>query len=264
MAEKPCDECTAALYMGLAIDAAGIGILGYLLKRDLDAQDKRVARMTREEGLGGLQIELADKKSSRLAQLRQFVRIVNVAGTSQQMSDALEEAEEFRELLVELGFMIIPLPIFEESDAQKDKHNQLKDIDLRYVRHSLLVDSRECLFLLPISVAEDREASTHGIGTQSSTPGFCVWRIRLTSLQRLYWASLKPTGATALRQGAWESWFQTQMKTANKTPEKGLYISLSMDGRVRGSGTGSLPWDWLAVALPPVSGPGAWWFAEWF
>ncbi|KAL0030171.1 hypothetical protein WJX77_001393 [Trebouxia sp. C0004] len=116
---------------GLAIDAAGIGILGYLLKRDLDAQDKRVARMTREEGLGGLQIELADKKSSRLAQLRQFVRIVNVAGTSQQMSDALEEAEEFRELLVELGFMIIPLPIFEESDAQKDKHNQLKDIDLR-------------------------------------------------------------------------------------------------------------------------------------
>ncbi len=113
---------------------------------------------------------------------------VNVAGTSQQMSDALEEAEEFREPLVERGFMVIPLPIFEESDAQKDKQNQLKDTDLRYVRHSLLVDmlhTRECLFLLPISVAQDREASTHGIGTQSSTPGFCVWRIRQTSLRRL-------------------------------------------------------------------------------
>ena len=60
--------------------------------------------------------------------------------------------------------------------------------------------------------------------------------------------------ATALRQGDWESWFQTQMKTANKKPEKGLYISLRMDGRVRRSGAGSPPWDWLAVALPPVSG----------
>jgi hypothetical protein len=60
--------------------------------------------------------------------------------------------------------------------------------------------------------------------------------------------------ATALRQGDWASWFQTQMKTANKKPEKGLYISLRMDGRVRGSGTGSPPWDRLAVALPPVSG----------
>ena len=81
------------------------------------------------------------------------------------MSDALEEAEEFREPLVARGFMVIPLPIFEESDAQKDKQNQLKKIDLRYVQHSLLVDTRECLFLLPISVAEDREASTHGIRT---------------------------------------------------------------------------------------------------
>lgn len=182
---------------GLAIDAAGIGIFGWLLKRDLDARDKQIARMTREEDLGSLQIELANKKTLRLAQLRQFVRIVIVAGTSQQVQDALEEAEEFREPLEERGVMVIPLPIFEDSNAEKDKQNQLTDKDLK-------------------------------------------WK------------------ATALRQGDWASWFQTQMKTANKKPEKGLYISLRMDGRVRGSGTGSPPWDRLAVALPPVSGPGAW------
>lgn len=44
------------------------------------------------------------------------------------------------------------------------------------------------------------------------------------------------------------------MKTANKKQEKGLYISLRMDGRVRGSGVGSPPWERLAVSLPPVSG----------
>ena len=67
---------TAAL-QGLAIDAAGIGVFGFLLKRDLDARDKQIARMTREEDLGSLQIELANKKTLRLAQLRQFARIVS-------------------------------------------------------------------------------------------------------------------------------------------------------------------------------------------
>lgn len=62
---------------GLAIDAGGIAIFGYLLKRDLDAREKQIARMTREEDLGSLQIELANKKTLRLAQLRQFVRIVS-------------------------------------------------------------------------------------------------------------------------------------------------------------------------------------------
>ncbi len=65
------------MLQGLAIDAAGIGIFGWLLKRDLDARDKQIARMTREEDLGSLQIELANKKTLRLAQLRQFVRIVS-------------------------------------------------------------------------------------------------------------------------------------------------------------------------------------------
>ena len=62
---------------GLAIDAGGIAIFGFLLKRDLDAREKQIARMTREEDLGGLQIELANKKTLRLAQLRQFARIVS-------------------------------------------------------------------------------------------------------------------------------------------------------------------------------------------
>lgn len=60
--------------------------------------------------------------------------------------------------------------------------------------------------------------------------------------------------ATALRQGDWESWFREQMKWANKKPEKGLYISLRMDGRVRGSGVGAPPWERMSVSLPPVSG----------
>ena len=54
-----------------------------------------------------------------------------MAGTSQQVAAALEEAEEFREPLVERGVLVVPLPIFEDSNAEKDKQNQLNDTDLR-------------------------------------------------------------------------------------------------------------------------------------
>lgn len=57
---------------------------------------------------------------------------VIVAGTSQQVAAALEEAEEFRQPLVERGVLVVPLPIFEGSNAEKDKQNQLNDTDLRY------------------------------------------------------------------------------------------------------------------------------------
>lgn len=57
---------------------------------------------------------------------------VIVAGTSQQVSEALKEAEDFREPLVERGVLVVPLPIFEDSNAEKDKQNQLNDTDLRY------------------------------------------------------------------------------------------------------------------------------------
>ncbi len=60
--------------------------------------------------------------------------------------------------------------------------------------------------------------------------------------------------ATPLRMGAWKDWFLEQMQLANKLPEKGLYIGLRLDGRVRASGTGQPPWQMFAAQLPPVKG----------
>jgi hypothetical protein len=41
---------------------------------------------------------------------------------------------------------------------------------------------------------------------------------------------------------------------AGKGTEKGLYVSLRLDGRVRGSGSGAPPWGVLAAQLPPTEG----------
>ena len=44
------------------------------------------------------------------------------------------------------------------------------------------------------------------------------------------------------------------MKLANANPEKGLYVGLRLDGRVRASGTGSPNWQKMIKELPPVTG----------
>ncbi|KAL5711795.1 hypothetical protein ACHQM5_014036 [Ranunculus cassubicifolius] len=52
----------------------------------------------------------------------------------------------------------------------------------------------------------------------------------------------------------WSSWLDEQKKLANVSPESPVYISLRMDGRVRGSGIGYPPWNALVAQLPPVKG----------
>ncbi|VFR02041.1 unnamed protein product [Cuscuta campestris] len=52
----------------------------------------------------------------------------------------------------------------------------------------------------------------------------------------------------------WTKWIDEQKSLANIPPESPVYLSLRMDGRVRGSGVGYPPWNALAVQLPLVKG----------
>lgn len=60
--------------------------------------------------------------------------------------------------------------------------------------------------------------------------------------------------ANPLRQDAWKSWFEEQMQLAKASPEKGLYVGLRLDGRVRASGVGSPPFQRFVRELAPVTG----------
>ena len=57
-----------------------------------------------------------------------------------------------------------------------------------------------------------------------------------------------------IRLDDWREWFARQVQLSSKTGERGLYISMRKDGRVRGSGSGCPPWDRLAAQLPPSDG----------
>lgn len=64
--------------------------------------------------------------------------------------------------------------------------------------------------------------------------------------------------ATPLRQQQWREWFQTQLSLSSKTPDKGLFVGLRLDGRVRSSGMGTPPWQRYALELAPLEGDDAW------
>lgn len=52
----------------------------------------------------------------------------------------------------------------------------------------------------------------------------------------------------------WANWIDEQKKLANVSIDSPVYLSLRMDGRVRGSGVGYPPWNALVAQLPPVKG----------
>ncbi|CAL5031136.1 unnamed protein product [Urochloa decumbens] len=49
-------------------------------------------------------------------------------------------------------------------------------------------------------------------------------------------------------------WLDDQKKLAGVPPDSPVYLSLRMDGRVRGSGVGYPPWQAFVAQLPPVKG----------
>ncbi|CAM8928782.1 unnamed protein product [Rhodiola kirilowii] len=52
----------------------------------------------------------------------------------------------------------------------------------------------------------------------------------------------------------WTKWLDEQKKVSGVSPESPVYLSLRMDGRVRGSGVGYPPWNAFVAQLPPVKG----------
>jgi hypothetical protein len=101
----------------LAINVGALGTFGFLLKRDLEAREKQINRLMREDLLGACQLELANGRVLRLAQLRGFARAVLVAGSADQVTEALAAAAPYREALEARGVLVVPLPIYAAGGA---------------------------------------------------------------------------------------------------------------------------------------------------
>ncbi|KAM7271616.1 hypothetical protein ACFE04_030830 [Oxalis oulophora] len=52
----------------------------------------------------------------------------------------------------------------------------------------------------------------------------------------------------------WNAWLDEQKKLAGVSSDSPVYLSLRLDGRVRGSGVGYPPWNAFVAQLPPKKG----------
>ena len=131
LAGAPNAKPVMEAFQDILVNVTALGVCGYLLRGDLQAREKQMARLMREDLLGMCQVELSNKKTLRLGQLRGSVRPVIIVGTEKQVSSALEVAETYRQALVGRGVLVIGIPMYESGDDQSTIP-ELVDDDLRW------------------------------------------------------------------------------------------------------------------------------------
>jgi len=194
----------------LGIDVTALAVVGYFLSREGKAKNAQLQRITREETLSLLQVELSNGRVVPLSRLQGFARPVVVAGPLEFVETAMKEAEPFKKELLERGVILMPL-----------------------VRGGGAGDFRATL---EAALAEEVAAAQEEGGEDVDPEMVKRWV------------------STPVRTLDWEMWLDEQMSAAKVATDKGVYLSLRMDGRVRGSGTGRVPWPIMAAQLPPVKG----------
>ncbi|GMH41633.1 hypothetical protein BSKO_09543 [Bryopsis sp. KO-2023] len=74
----PGSQSVIEVVQSLGIDLGAIVVLAFLIRSDLQAQEKQMARLSREQRLGDLGVRLSDGKTITLAELRGNCRVVSV------------------------------------------------------------------------------------------------------------------------------------------------------------------------------------------
>lgn len=113
----PGAQSVIEVVQSLGIDLGAAVVLAFLIRSDLQAQEKQMARLSREQRLGELSVKLSDGKAINVADLRGNCRVVIVAGSDEQISACMDVAEGFREKLTKCATFIIQAPIFGETTS---------------------------------------------------------------------------------------------------------------------------------------------------
>lgn len=143
----------------IAVNLGAVGIFSFLFNNDWEARKKQISRLTREERLGALGLQLANGKKLSVGALRGNARIVLVAGTKTQVAASLEAAEPFKEELVKRGVLVVPLPLFATPDETAELPPLLL-ADLRWRAQPLQLDGWQAWFSEQLSLAKTARPET--------------------------------------------------------------------------------------------------------
>jgi hypothetical protein len=104
---------------------------GFLYKRDVEGRDRQMSRISREERLSNLKVTLAGGKVVSLYDLRGFARVVVVAGNTHYCDAAVQNAEQFREQLIERGVLLVPV-VVDGGSSEFQFADDLDPLDRRF------------------------------------------------------------------------------------------------------------------------------------
>jgi len=168
----------------LGINLGAVSLFSFLYKRDTDAREKQIARLLREDQLGDCQLQLSNNKVLRLTQLRSFSRPVMLVGTAEQVKEAVQAAERFKEELIDRGVLIIPLPVYGGSREDVDVLCTLSKDDLRWKAAPVRMDEWKAWF-----DAQAKLAGKTGLGGQGLYVGLRLdGRVRASGVGSPNWA----------------------------------------------------------------------------
>lgn len=188
---------------GLGIDLVAVLVFVFLYRIEAKSRDKQLAKLSREETLAGLRLELKNNKTITVGKMRGISRLVIVVGPASHIEEACRRSEPFYSGLLERGVLVVPF----STDGQVPK---------------LQFASNGASGLL------------EGEG-EVAQPGK-LWKGR------------------PVYTGEWTRWLMEQKQLANVPDDAPVYLSLRLDGRVRGSGMGFPPWGAFVAQLPPLKG----------
>ncbi|MCO5614537.1 hypothetical protein L7F22_068820 [Adiantum nelumboides] len=187
---------------GLGIDLVAVVVFALLYRSEVKARDLQLAKLSREENLASLKVELRNKKVVSLGQLRGIARLVLVVGPASFLEEACRASEPYFLKLVERGVAVISFA----TDGQVPNLNFSSDAMLKDKSEGASIEVEKLWRGVPIYTTE------------------------------------------------WTRWLTEQKQLASVPADSPVYLSLRLDGRVRGSGTGLPPWGAFVAQLPPMKG----------
>ncbi|KAJ4849771.1 hypothetical protein Tsubulata_012040 [Turnera subulata] len=215
---------------GLGIDIGAVGVFAFLYYRENKAKNAQLARLSREESLSNLKLRVDEKRIISVNSLRGAARLVICAGPKSFILESFRLSEPFTRGLLDRGVLVVPFATDGESPTfEMDESEEMKEV----------TSKRKRLWqLAPVYITEwskwlDEQKKLAGVSPDSPVYVFffpfanCVTKMEFLLLH----AYLFPA------------------QTMNF-----MYLSLRMDGRVRGSGVGYPPWNAFVAQLPPVKG----------
>jgi tetratricopeptide (TPR) repeat protein len=229
----------------LAVNAGALGVLVFLLLRDLAGRERDLAVTQREEGLGRLLVDLGAGRILPLIKFRGVVRPLIIAGDRAYVERQLREAEPRIPDLRVRGVSVVPVVYAADPDER------LRALRREFERQDGGVNkgfsggsggSKRSG-----GAGAEGEASSSSSSSGSDQAGDAPSPIREADKK---WR-LEPS---ALPE--WERWVLEQREFAGLATDgeaaRNVWIQVALDGTVRGSDRGTVPWARLVKDLPPL------------